>query len=88
VSVLAELIAADGTKWQARRSPDRGRLQVVAVISPSAEPTIVELLNEPELRALLAEGQQAQAAPWICVECGTTNDRDRRWCRVCSEHVA
>jgi hypothetical protein len=49
VSVLRELVRHD-IRWQARRSEDRGRLEVVAVVPASATATVVQLLSEAELR--------------------------------------
>lgn len=86
-TVLNELTSSDGrVTWQARRSEDRGRLQVVAIVQPSETPTVVEALTDAQLRALLAETSPAPTTAWLCVECGTPNDRARRWCRVCSSH--
>lgn len=39
--------------WQARISSDRGRLEVIGLVAPSATPTTIEVLTEPELRELL-----------------------------------
>lgn len=41
--------------WEARRSPDRGRLEVVAIVPASAESTLVPLLTQAELLELLGE---------------------------------
>lgn len=41
--------------WQARISADRGRLEVVGLVPPAEEPTIVEPLTERELCELLGE---------------------------------
>lgn len=41
--------------WQARISSDRGRLEVVGIIPPSASTTTFEPLNERELLELLGE---------------------------------
>lgn len=52
--ILNERVSADGkVRWQARRSNDRGRLVVVGVVAPSDTETLVEPLNERELRELL-----------------------------------
>lgn len=59
--ILAERVAADGTRWQARRSSDRGRLVVYAVIPPSSAETLVAPLSERELVELL-EGDSAEGA--------------------------
>ena len=59
--VLAERVSADGrVRWQARRSADRGRLIVVGVVAPSATETLVEPLNERQLRDLL----EGEALEW------------------------
>ncbi|MCC7176919.1 MAG: hypothetical protein IT177_00845 [Acidobacteria bacterium] len=39
--------------WQARISHDRNRLEVVGIVPPSTEPTVIEVLTERELRELL-----------------------------------
>ena len=84
--VLNSRPSRDGkATWQARRSEDRGRLQVVAIVPPSDTTTVVEALSDVELRELLTIAPQAGTA-WLCVECGTPNEPDRRWCRVCSCH--
>lgn len=55
--ILSERVTPDGkVRWQARRSSDRGRLLVVAVVSPSDTETLVAPLTEYELRDLL-EGE-------------------------------
>jgi len=84
-TVLREL-TRDGLTWQARRSEDRGRLQVVAIVPPSTTPTIVEALSDTELRELLTEAPPARSTGWVCVECGTPNEPGRQWCRACSSH--
>lgn len=57
--VLAERVIGDGrVRWQARRSSDRGRLLVVAVVAPSDTETIVTALTERQLVDLL-EGEPA-----------------------------
>lgn len=43
----------NGVVWQARISTDRGRLEVVGIVPPSATATTIEVLTEPELRELL-----------------------------------
>jgi hypothetical protein len=83
--ILREL-RKDGVCWQARRGADRGRLEVVAIVPPSAAPTVVSALTDGELRELLADAPAMPDARWICVECGTANEPSRRWCRVCSAH--
>lgn len=85
VDVLKELVRG-GIVWQARRSGDRGRLQVVAIVPAATEPTVVEMLSEADLRELLAPPPAAAPTGWICGECGATNEPGRRWCRVCSSH--
>ncbi len=56
--VLNERVSRDGqTRWQARRSHDRGRLIVVGVVAPSDTETLVEPLNERELLELLGEAR-------------------------------
>ena len=45
--------------WQARISHDRGRLEVIAIVPPSSEPTIIEPLTEPELLELLGESEKS-----------------------------
>lgn len=85
--VLNQLTSADGrVTWQARVSDDRGRLEVVGIVAPNAEPTTIEPLSDVDLRALLAGAPTDQAEPWLCAECRTLNLPSRRWCRVCSEH--
>lgn len=81
--VLREL-ARGGVTRQARPGEDRGRLQVVAIVPPSAAVTVIEALSESELRELLADVPEDRSAGWVCVECGVTNEPGRRWCRVCS----
>lgn len=55
-------ILAERTKgpvlWRAQISDDRGRLEVVGVVPPSATPTTIEPLTEPELRELLGESAE------------------------------
>ena len=43
-------------EWQARISTDRGRLEVVGIVPASVSPTVIEPLDERELRELLGEG--------------------------------
>ena len=74
-------------RWQARVSNDRDRLEVVGIVPASFEPTVIEPLNERELRELLAEGADQSEHTWICAECGAANGRDRRWCASCSGHT-
>ncbi len=86
VMVLAERRSHDGlVTWQARRSGDRGRLEVVGIVAPSDMPTVIEPLNERELRGLLEGAPAADSAHWICARCNSTNAADRRWCQTCSE---
>jgi hypothetical protein len=85
VEVLKELVRGS-VVWQARRSGDRGRLQVVAIVPAATEPTVVETLSETDLRELLAPVPTPTPAGWVCAECGATNEPGRRWCRVCSAH--
>ena len=86
VRVIAERKSADGrVTWQARISTDRERLEVVAIVAPSATPTIVQLLSEAELRELLAPKRDE---PWVCQECGTPNAPASCWCRQCSNHLS
>lgn len=87
-NVLAERVSADGrVTWVARRSADRGRLEVVGIVAPSETTTVIEPLNETQLRSLL-EGDQPAASPfWICARCSSRNAVDRRWCGTCSEAV-
>ena len=85
VAVLKELVRG-AVVWRARRSGDRGRLQVVAIVPASAEPTVIEMLSEADLRELLAPAPAAAPVGWVCAECGATNEPGRRWCRVCSSH--
>ena len=83
--VLSERLSSDGrVRWQARRSSDRGRLVVVGIVAPSDVPTVIELLDEVQLRALL-DGTPPDAAYWICAQCGANNAADRRWCATCSQ---
>ncbi len=42
--------------WQARISADRGRLEVVGIVQPSATTTVISPLDERELRELLGAG--------------------------------
>ena len=89
VAILAELVLDGGrVVWQARRSGDRDRLEVVVVVAPSPTPTIVAPLTVTQLRALLADSAAPDGArdtaSMVCSECGTPNDDGRRWCRVCS----
>lgn len=42
--------------WQARISTDRGRLEVVGIVPASHDATVIEPLDERELRELLGEG--------------------------------
>jgi hypothetical protein len=85
MTILAERSSSDPrVTWQARVSPDRGRLSVVAVIQPSDEPIVVELPTELELKELLAP---KPAGPWQCTECGAPNDSTSCWCRRCSSHL-
>lgn len=86
MDLLSERTSADGrVVWQARRSSDRGRLIVVGIVAPSDTPTIIEPLNEIQLRDLLEGTPSVSAAPWICAQCGASNAADRRWCSTCSE---
>jgi hypothetical protein len=85
--ILAERTAPDGIRWQARVSADRARLEVVAIVPASVEPTVVTLLSDRDLRELLAEGAEQNEHTWVCIECGTANSRDRRWCALCSGHA-
>jgi hypothetical protein len=59
--VLSERMSGDGrVRWQARRSADRGRLEVIGIVAPSDVPTIILPLTEAELLELLvgpASGQ-------------------------------
>jgi hypothetical protein len=52
--VLASRVKND-VRWIARVGFDRGRLEVVGIVPPSATPTVIEPLNERELRELLGE---------------------------------
>src|SRR5262245_12061505 len=53
-TVIAERRSRDGrVTWQARISPDRGRLEVVAVVEANDQSTIVEILSDTELKELL-----------------------------------
>ena len=56
-SVLAER-TKNGIVWQARISQDRGRLEVVGLVPPSASPTTIEPLTERELHELLDERER------------------------------
>jgi hypothetical protein len=59
--VLSERVSRNGqVRWQARRSHDRGRLIVVGIVPPSNTETLVEPLNERELRELL-EGEARES---------------------------
>ena len=83
--VLSERKSHDGlVTWQARRSPDRGRLEVVGIVAPSDVPVIIEPLDERQLRALLEDPKPAAHEHWICLHCGSSNAADRRWCPTCS----
>jgi len=86
--ILAQRVSRDGkVTWQARRSPDRGRLQVVGIVAPSAEPTEIEPLTDAELRELLTSAPPERPERWLCRECGASNEPGRRWCRFCSSHT-
>jgi hypothetical protein len=88
VSILREL-TRDGVTWQARRSGDRGRLQLVAIVPPSPTPTVIEALSDTDIRALLSDDSpSASTSGWRCTECGADNTPDRRWCHACSSHLA
>jgi hypothetical protein len=57
--VAGTVLAARGkgaVTWQARISHDRGRLEVVGIVPASAMATVIEPLDERELRELLGEG--------------------------------
>jgi hypothetical protein len=82
--VLSQLVT-DGIVWQLRRSVDRGRLEVVAVVPASVSPTVIRSLTDRELRALLVDTPALRPEPWRCLHCGTSNAPAREWCRVCSE---
>jgi hypothetical protein len=84
--VLAEHVDADGIVWQARIGADRGRLECVAVIPPREAPIAVQRLSDAGLQQLLAATPADAQLPWVCLECSTTNEPGRRWCRVCSAH--
>lgn len=84
-------------QWQARISPDRGRLEVVAVVElgsnfraahdSGADTFVVPILSDAELRALLAAvPSEPEAALWICAECGRANSLARSWCETCAQH--
>ena len=85
--ILSRERVKGGVRWQARVSNDRARLEVVAIVPASNEPTVVELLNDMELRELLAEGADQNEHQWVCAECGHKNANDRRWCARCSGHT-
>jgi hypothetical protein len=88
LSVLNELVSRDGrVRWQARIGADRGRLEVVGIVAPSATPTEIEPLGDVDLRALLAGSPAEQLEPWLCNECRTLNEPMRQWCRGCSQHA-
>lgn len=55
--------AKGAVEWQARISHDRGRLEVVGLVPPSATPTVVEPLTEHELRELLGETPELSQTP-------------------------
>lgn len=88
LTVLARHVTADPrVEWQARRSVDRDRLEVVAVIQAGADSIVVPILTDSELRGLLGEAPGQDAAGWTCAECSRRNDRGRSWCRWCSAHA-
>lgn len=61
-TILATRLKGCAT-WIARIGQDRGRLEVVAVIPPSAEPVEIEPLTDAELRELLGEGADPNQQP-------------------------
>lgn len=76
----------DGVVWQARRSADRGRLEVVGIVPASSTPVEIEPLTEPQLRALLEGLPTVDDDAWICSHCAAQNAAERRWCASCSSH--
>lgn len=86
--ILASRTSADGrVTWVARRAADRGRLEVVGIVAPSDSATVIEPLNETQLRELLDGDQPAPAPFWICATSSSRNGVHRRWCATCSEAV-
>jgi hypothetical protein len=86
VTLLARKSSSDPrVAWEARISDDRGRLAVVAVISPTTEAIVIELPTERELRELLTVTPDVSARGWAC-PCGQFNEPGRAWCRACSAH--
>lgn len=51
--------------WQARISTDRGRLEVVGIVPPSATATIITPLTDHELLELLGEHADLEGAPAV-----------------------
>jgi hypothetical protein len=88
MQILNERTTDDGVRWQARIGEDRARLEVVAIVPASAEPTVVVWPSDMELRALLGEAVSQDADGWCCAECGARNPVSRRWCASCSAHDA
>lgn len=63
--VLARRRVSDRVTWEARRSTDRGRLEVVAVVSARGpEQVEVQMLSEAELKALLGETAATDDQQW------------------------
>jgi hypothetical protein len=58
---------------------------VVGIVAPSDVATIIEPLDEIQLRALLEGAPAVDAAYWICAQCGASHAADRRWCQTCSQ---
>lgn len=74
-----------GARWEARVGA-RNRLQVVLVVAPSRDETIVEMLSGVELEQLLAGAPRQDPEAWRCATCGAENSASRRWCTQCSGH--
>jgi len=86
-NVIAERVSRDGlVRWVARIGADRGRLEVVGIVAPSATSTEIEPLTDDELRELLNASPLDHAEQWLCIECRALNEPWRRWCRICSSH--
>lgn len=56
-AILAERMKG-GVIWRAQISQDRGRLEVVGIVPASTTATVIEPLDEQELRELLGEGTE------------------------------
>ncbi len=55
----------------------RARLEVIGIVAPSPEATIIERLSETDLRELLCAAPPEDSPSWICRDCGGEHDRAR-----------